>query len=832
MFLKKIANIVFYKYYNNEGKEERKACIFYSDGTADHVSYDEGIDACLEIVKERRITSKEAFKELINNDIIHVMSGKDLNDKFDTFIVKEPFKKEKSNTLNSNNKFKDGVLESIDEDSYENNNHSFDDSIEDSDLLDDDFDEDEFDDEDDFEEEFSNVEDSYEDEEFDSLDEDIEDDDFIDEDDFEEANFEDYNFEDNADDSIDEDIEDFEEEKEENQENQETSRGFLGMIKRGINKIKKNKIVRRISLVIGGIILLATGYVCGYKSKEGQIHNSNFTKEGTISSDDSNVNAVNLKTDVIVEGNNDFYDNYTFNQLQEVTTNKSQKKSMSNLYKTINNYNGKFADAFLEDGKNIRAGLKFEEIVTLQHAYNDYNKEDIKAYFNGAEVNATDMDKDYKAATLQLMGAHVIETRENPVDMSNILNSKEAKEFYAKYHEMFLAAKEATGEDKLEKVNLFRKAVREDFPISNEVRIEGIMHADAYDSIQSYKLSVVPMISASEIMFQNLETDYTLNDLEIDFLNDAGLCNYAEAKFERIETITLSASEDNANPLYEQYKNSIVKELKDKLHYVTDDVHRNLSDLDAFQKQVNWHFETNESGEYTGETYYTTETRTETNSWTTQQTNYREETNITKKAIPAGEKAKIDQLIAEENARAKAEGEAEAEETRQEMQEEADEEGEKIKEEISEEEKDLEDAIKDNNEKIDQNNKDQNAENDQKVNEKDFGDQSVTFDEEHKDDKGNLNDSVENITINGDGVQSSEELPDPNKTGANFDKNEPTTPAGALTPSPAPANNLEGQSVGDYQQQPIAEYEEEVDAYVEKLANSENSEEESYEYTK
>ena len=83
--MKKIVNIVFYKSYEN-GVEKREACIFYRDGSVANVSYDDGITACEEIVKERKITSKDVFKEMINREIVHVMSKSEFMNKFNTFI--------------------------------------------------------------------------------------------------------------------------------------------------------------------------------------------------------------------------------------------------------------------------------------------------------------------------------------------------------------------------------------------------------------------------------------------------------------------------------------------------------------------------------------------------------------------------------------------------------------------------------------------------------------------------------------------------------------------------------------------------------------------------
>ena len=52
MKAKQIINIVFYNYF--EGNEEkRNACIFYRDGSVKETTYEDGIIACEEIVKER-----------------------------------------------------------------------------------------------------------------------------------------------------------------------------------------------------------------------------------------------------------------------------------------------------------------------------------------------------------------------------------------------------------------------------------------------------------------------------------------------------------------------------------------------------------------------------------------------------------------------------------------------------------------------------------------------------------------------------------------------------------------------------------------------------------
>lgn len=708
---KKIANIVFYKTNYFGWENTNAACIFYDDGTYERVSYDEGIDACQIIAKEHHITSKDAFQNLINNNFVHVMSEPNLKNSFSKFI-------EESKDYENNPDY----VETENQEGY--SPYTYGRSSESENEENEDFSE-EYDDD---------YSDEIEDEAF-----------FEDEDD----DYEDEGFISRIVDKV-----------------QDKANKILSKSESEKNGKSKRKKANKIRLAIVALVvpLVITGCSLLKKAKKGNIEKSNITKE-TLKTTRNNVkNSGNA----LIYGNNDFYDDYTYEQLLEVTDNKVQKTSMQRLDTAISGYNGTFADAYVEAGKDVRAGLKFDEVAVLQQAYNEYSNEGIKNYFNGASMSASTMEKDYKAATLQLMGAHVIETRENPVDMSMLLNDNSAKEFYNTYHEMLLAAKEATGEDQLAKVQAFRNKVREDFPITREVRTEGIMHRDAYDTIESYKLSVVPMIAAEEMMFQNLATDNTLSSEEIDFLNDIGLCNYAQDKFEKIEAIMNEAEEDNTNPLYEQYRRAMDKKLAEKNQLVTTDAHRDISILDRFQNVVNWHFAIGSDGNIIDGVYYTTESYTTSNSWTETSTSYREE--ITTNVREVSGDAAIDAALAAENAQAKAEAEKAAEVKREELQATENKKAEQINAEIKSEEQDLENKIASANDQINQNNSDMNKENDNYVNEKDFGSHNVKFDDNYSDDKGYLTEIVENITTDGTGDQTGMDFPDPNATGAEFDK--------------------------------------------------------------
>ena len=853
---KKIVNIVFYQFFDKDDKN-KKACIFYNDGTVADVSFDEGIDACEIIVKERNITSKDAFREMINRDIVHVVSGKDFERNFQSYF---PHKNEDENMNREVNNLI--PIETLNKENNKENNQEATTTQNNTVVVppvvptrneentkttsNDDLDE-------------VSLNDNAEIEPTDDIDvEDVTDEDLVDTSEAEEVedntntvaeptrtttptnhtvvvpvpvptNTE-TNNRNNATDSnddldevslnnnaeiepteehnedvadIDEEVEDLDEEIEEPTER----KGFWSRVK------------GKVAAVVAGVLAFAAGtgvgmWIHSLLDKKAQ----NNDNKDNLSSINTNVESVeseaasivvedkdNTTTSALKTGNNQDYYGYTFEQLLEVTDSEVQKETMQNLDLAMSKFNGEFADAWQEEGKNVRPALTFDEILSLQVAYNDYSRYELHAIFNGSglkketEVNAEKLSRAYKDATLQLMGAHVLESSEHPVDMSMLIRSEEGKEFYKRYHEAFLAAKEATGQDQINKVTAFYNMVRSDFEVNPDKRMTGISHAEVYD-IESYKLSVTPMIAAAEIMFQNLQVDVTLSDLEVEFFNNLGLCNLADGAFRRAETIALSCCEtDMTNPLYEQYRNAIIKKYKDLGIYYIDDAHRELTLLDRFQEQIDNREIRCGGWIYNTWVTETTETHTEVSTRTETETKYHWEETRTEKPIPDDVKAQIDAEIEEENRRAKEEAEREAEETRRRMQEEEDENARRIEEEVRQDEEELQQAIDDANRRIDENNQDEDPTNNIPVNESDFGDAQVDFDDEHSDEQGNLDPSVENITTDPTGDQTDEPLPDPNKTGAEFDAQAPEYNGGGS----------ENQEVYEYEEPQEEHHEEE-----------------------
>ncbi len=774
MFKKRIANIVFYKVPN--GSETiKQATIFYSDGTVKNVDFEAGIDACEEIVQDRHIQTKDAFKEMINRDIVHVVSLKEFKDNFNRFVPEKIEIAEEDDNINSTrnviedeeNKEEEIVEEIEDENDFDDYDISVEDSKDVAPI-------------------FaaaaipSNNSDNEEDlHEFTT-------------DEYDEVVEEEKEEENEIDPFDGEEDFDFEERQAPVEEEEEV--GFFGRIWR---KIKQSKAVKTVILCVTALAVACGIYSCAQrKTLEGEALNANFPgierEADNLGLDDNDTIVLSDATMTDAEVlNSHFYQDAKISALLERTKSATQKTAMNNLGAAMDGFNNTFAHYYIEEGVDVRPALKFDEVVALQLAYNDYNKDQLRAYFNGADIRSDDLSRAYKDASLQLMGAYAIENREHPVDMSMLIESQEGKDFYNRYHEAFLKAKEATGDEKIRLVQEFYKMIHEDFAISQKERTEGISHAENYDRIEAYQLSVVPMVAAGEMMWQNLAVDATLTDEEVKFFNDFGLCNFADETFERAEYITLAAETDKENPTYDEYRQAFIDYYTRLGIYYIDDEHRELTLLQSFQDAVNWHFQQDGEWVWGGKTWTETTTRTEVKHWEEKTTKYWEEETRTKKDIPDNVKREIDEQIEKENQREKEKAEKEAEKNRQKMQEEADKHAKEVEQEVKEDEKDLQDKIDQANDQIDENNKDNDTSNDKPVNENDLG-HGVDFDDDHSDENGNLDNSVENITTDPTGDKTNEPLPDPNETGKDFD---------------AKGESMNVQSSGNN----IVEYEEPVD---------------------
>ena len=312
------------------------------------------------------------------------------------------------------------------------------------------------------------------------------------------------------------------------------------MVNNTIEKVKEKKIVRKVAAGLVAFALIGSLYACSHRNtNNGKMLDSNINYSQT----DKGLNDSSI-SDVITS---------EFDRLLNESTCETQRTVMKSMSENLDYFNGTFANKHSEvvnveiDGVKqditIKPALTWDEMMALYVAYNNYSSAELRAIFHNYEVNVEEFDGNYKSATLQLMGAYVLETRDSQVDSYKYIRSEEGQKFVKKYNDMFLAAKEAEGQEKINLVNKFYSELYKDFPISEDVREVGIAHSRGY--LAEYKLGVTPIVAASEILFQNLDIDHTLSDKAIGYFNDLGLCNKATAQFERAMTATICSSECN-----------------------------------------------------------------------------------------------------------------------------------------------------------------------------------------------------------------------------------------------------------------------------------------------
>lgn len=585
---------------------------------------------------------------------------------------------------------------------------------------------------------------------------------------------------------------------------------FAYNIKKGYEsvttKLKKSKFARNI-VIFGLVGTLGLG-IGLHLNKKNQNTPNNTT---TITTEDGKDNSSLIAEDSL------------FNAILNLSKSEKQKTMMSNLGRFLGDFNIRFAEpiaervvitnAYGEETEiTVKPALSWEEAVSMSLVYNNYSKSDLREILNGADIDSNKLINAYKNGMLQLMGAHILETKDNQVNIDILLQSKQAKEFYNKYHKMFLECKATTGEERLAAVQKFYDEVYKDFPISSKVREEGISHSEPRNSIESYKFSVVPMIAAAEMMYQNLEIDHTLSQEAIDYLNDIGACNIAEDILEKAEYISASTPANDDYASYGKLRASLIAYLEERDAYVIDDEHRDLSSLESFQEIINGFL-------LEPYTYTVTTTYTVTSTYTT-----------TEKTVTSDRDTAVD--MAGEDAVAAAEREAQQEmdkqneQNRQDAERRADEKAEEMQREEDKKKQENQEIADRNNQNLQDNigAANENINNGGTVNEGDLG-HGARFDNDHSNSNGDLNDSVKDITTNGSGaVDSNTPLPDPN---AMAYRSEALPKAIATTANDDEFDAMLQSIMDDESIDYVYEYEEpgtftsmeEIDAYIESLSN-------------
>ena len=366
------------------------------------------------------------------------------------------------------------------------------------------------------------------------------------------------------------------------------------------NKTRKRKrIFTKVKAAIFAAVLMVAGAfgISSYQKKELSLNpQSKVESEADILNDLSKADIINLikeyklsadqVSQLIRDGKitNDDFKHLSVEQLLNITSSNIQQQEMEKISNFLNGYNITFAKNCLDkEAGEIRTVLTYTEANALNSAYNNYSKEDIQAIFNGSE--AIDFTKAYKEGYLQLLGAFILATDNNPVQLDKLINDENGKTFVKDYETTFYECKNLTGEDQVKAVTELYKRVVNDFAITSTNQ----------GTIESYKLAVAPIVVAATSLFDDLEIDQTLVDQVTTYFNEVGLYSKATENFNMANA--LNGTEDSENPTYEQYKDAEINSLEDESAYYKSDKNRDLSQLDKFKSLVNWQFNLDANGD-------------------------------------------------------------------------------------------------------------------------------------------------------------------------------------------------------------------------------------------
>ena len=444
----------------------------------------------------------------------------------------------------------------------------------------------------------------------------------------------------------------------------------------------------------------------------------------------------------------DKFNEMSFNELLKATKDETQMGEMAKIGDYLDKYNNNFANSHLEDGTNIKAALSWDEVVALTLGYNDFHDTKLSSVFNGSTLNSESIISSFKSANDQLTKAFVIEDIQESISLDNLISEPEQKAFYNKYHELFKRIKISNGAEQINYINSFNSELVKDFLIddSNKNFKDIINQA-------SYKLSILPMINASEIVFSNLDIDKSLSSTVYQYFNSANVDEVIRNKFTSYESKMLTAEFNKINPSYDLFKKQKIDELESKSQYGINDNLRDLSKLNEYLninkpveneiviQQTTMEEQKNNS---TNNTYYNNEIKTNNN--TSDNTTSQEETTQTQKndlEIPSIENITVEETVYN--------GETEKLEENIIIEDEEDFSGEEPAGDENYEEETIndEDIEKDTTEDEDIEKDTTEDEDKEKGTTEDELDNILDIDEAYKNDNGTFTDDLKSITING-----------------------------------------------------------------------------------
>lgn len=346
------------------------------------------------------------------------------------------------------------------------------------------------------------------------------------------------------------------------------------MVTKPMKIIMGNRIVKRIAIGIGALLVLGGGVKL---VKDFSFNDKDIEPTTTGYVDDKNYN------DNVTDNNmREDFSNCTYQELlQKCKNNTNRKDAMKTIREFVTEYNYE-AYRYKEEKSDVRAVHTLDEAMAMYLAYNDIDSEKVNEIFKGTNMTFDGLRNSLISAQYQDALVHNIQDR--TFNKADLFTKQADKDLYNKYENLFMSMNCAYDKDKKEFKEKFNDMVRAD--------LSGIATGD-YSNVDCSKVIIKEFMDAMDNV--NIKADNELTAQEKNYINGI-MANVVDKKLNTIVirqnarnlemTMGVNSQVMDQEPYYNDFKDAIIKELTDNNCYYTTDENRDVSYYNVFARNT------------------------------------------------------------------------------------------------------------------------------------------------------------------------------------------------------------------------------------------------------
>lgn len=322
-----------------------------------------------------------------------------------------------------------------------------------------------------------------------------------------------------------------------------------------IDKLKVKKYAITAGLILGGVLVADGIYNLGkYSGKR----NSNITKS---------VGTTNITTEELIKENNMNFASID-DVIENADINDSKKEAVTSVWEYINFYNDTLSSAHLcSDG--TRLSHSWDEIMSNYLVYNYISGEEAVQIFDDYDLDINELKASYSSSIEQAVMGYVVLTE--PTSKDSLIKSDTGKNFYRKYEDMLIRFNQS-GDD----VGTKEQIAKEFY---SDVYVD-FLNGNNLSENETYKLSVIPIIKAFNLLTENIDCDIKLSEEDTVKINDMGNGMMVSTYLESISDYVNNNNDLvrlNDDITYTEITDIAIEELSDNNLYNIDESNRNIT---------------------------------------------------------------------------------------------------------------------------------------------------------------------------------------------------------------------------------------------------------------